>query len=136
MSEKKDNDYIIINSYSKVWNIEQKIYAFFNFVLPAPILPMELLYFTGVFSVFFILSKFIFFISVLPTLIKYVIIPYLITRFLVRKKVDGKNPIAFFIDYCLFLLNYNEYIEKMAIHKWKKEEYKVNWNVTKRDSFF
>ena len=94
---------VTIYSYSKVWKVEKRIYAIQNLVLPVPIDPWQLLYFgitwAAINLTFGALPGF----SSIPVVIRSILIPYLISKFLLTKKLDGKNPIRYMIGIVMFL---------------------------------
>ncbi|MCL1995514.1 MAG: conjugal transfer protein [Defluviitaleaceae bacterium] len=140
MEEKKDNDFILIHSYARVWRIEQKIYAIFNFVLPVPIYPRELLYFIGLLLLMFMFGGIFAPIQAIPAILRFFAIPFLLTKLLTKKKLDGKNPLKFFIGYVKFLFAKNQYYERMhkfsKTNKQNRKSYKFTWNATKCTKFF
>lgn len=118
-----ENNKIRLFSYSKVWKIEHKIYSFQNITLPVPINPVDLLYFCSSAFFVFIVGKIIPPITVVPVVLRLLALPYGITKFLTKKKLDGKNPIKFFIGYIYFVfIEKNSYIEKFKRNPIKGEE--------------
>ena len=114
-----------IRSYNKVWQIENRIYAVQNIVLPVPINPREVLYFLLVASGVFVASKIIPFFSYLPTPIKYLVIPFALSQFLLKKKLDGKMPQKYFIAWIRYMFAKDEYTERFQINSAKKDN-KIN----------
>lgn len=119
---------LIIYSYAKVWKIEKKIYAIQNFILPVPVDPWQLLYFGGTWffcSIFFsILPGFL----KIPVIIRSIIIPLGISRFLMTKKLDGKNPIRFFLGIMVFLFTeQGKVIERFTSNTQKQNTIRLNW---------
>ena len=119
---------IRIYSYSKVWNTESRIYAIHSVVLPVPVKPRELLYFFIVAVVVLILSSIIPFFSVIPVVVRFLAIPYLAMKFLVKKKLDGKAPQKYFIGYIKHAVTSKMYAERFKMRSGKmKDTIKVNW---------
>ena len=77
-------------SYEKVWKVEKKIYSLGNIHLPVPIKPMELLYYAAVLGIVLLLDSMIPVLQPVPWIIKYLIVPFFIVKFLLKKKFDGK----------------------------------------------
>ena len=128
-----ENNKIRLYSYSKVWRVKKKIYAIQNIILPAPIEPYDLLYFAAAAAVIMILGNLIPILRGIPTIIRFVVIPYGVTQFLTKKKLDGKNPIKYFIGYIYYVFAIrNTYIEKFKMYPDRKEErLKIKWFCSK-----
>ena len=120
---------IIIYSYNKVWNIENRIYSIQNLTLPVPIKPRELFYFLAVATIVFILSNLFSFLLMVPVILRYVIFPYLATQFLLKKKLDGKAPQKYLIGVVLYYLKRFSYIERFQerIIGAKSEKISLSW---------
>lgn len=131
MNEKSDK--ITILSYSKVWKVEKKIYAIHNLVLPAPVSFGQLGYWGIFILVMLVLSHLSPIINGIPTIVRFILIPYLLTDLFLKRKLDGKSPQKFFVDYMRYLLDKNTYIErfhKERVHR-KEENITINWNCSK-----
>lgn len=98
---------IIIDSYSKVFKIEKKIYALQNIRLPVPVKPMEVFFFILGMGIVLILSTLIPLMDSIPLLnvpvLRYIALPYGFMYFVLRKKFDGKNPIKFILDFAIYI---------------------------------
>lgn len=118
---------VTIYSYSKVWKVEKRIYAIQNLVLPVPIDPWQLLYFgitwAAINLTFGALPGF----SSIPVVIRSILIPYLISKFLLTKKLDGKNPIRCIV---MFLFcEQDQALEHFKLQPVKKgQAIKLSWN--------
>lgn len=106
MSEK------ILRSYTKIWDYERKIYAIFDWQLPMPVNPRELGYFGAICLIMKLLSTVVPPIAAIPFLIRYAMIPYGVTQFLLKKKLDGKRPIPYLRDWVLFLFRRGDRVER------------------------
>jgi len=124
MGEKK----ITIYSYSKVWKVEKKMYRLANIPLPVPINPYDLLYFAIIFVLMVFLGKILPFIAAMPTVIRFIMIPYFITGVLMKRKLDGKNPIKFFGG-CIvyFLTEKASFVQLFKKYPKKSETITLNW---------
>lgn len=124
MEEKK----VKIYSYTKVWKWEKKIYAISNIPLPVPVNPFDLLYFIGIALFMLILGKIIPSITAVPVVLRFVAFPYIVTNYLMKKKVDGKNPIKYFIG-CMryFFLTRGAFLQAFKRHPEKKEKITLKW---------
>lgn len=122
-SEKKK---LQLKAYSKVWKIENRIYAIQNIILPVPIAPREILYFFVIATIFFILSKIIPFLSAVPVMLRYLLLPIVFTKFLLKKKLDGKMPHKYFVAWIKYILD-NRYIERFKKYSTDKEKIKLEW---------
>lgn len=117
-----------IYAYNKVWNVENKIYAIQNIILPAPISPQEFLYFMITAGITFLLGSLIPAVAGIPFILRFLVIPYLITQFLTKKKLDGKKPQKYLMDYVKYAFSRNEYLERLQTRTGKKrEKIKLCW---------
>lgn len=92
----------ILRSYEKVWKMEKKLYSIERIQLPVPVKFITIGYVAACVLIMVILSRLPFLRWIHP-IIRYVVMPYFMAKFLEKKKLDGKNPIRFFIDYIKFL---------------------------------
>ncbi|MBD5480838.1 MAG: conjugal transfer protein [Lachnospiraceae bacterium] len=126
MDEKK----VKIYSYNKVWRVEKKIYSISNIPLPTPINPYDLLAFVGVALFMFVLGTFIPVTARIPTVIRFIAIPYGVANYAMKKKLDGKNPIKYFVGCVIYFFSargtYLQMFKKYADRK--KEKISLKWN--------
>lgn len=128
-SKKKE---ISIYSYIKVWRVEKKMYAIQNLILPVPIDPWQLLYFGGTWIVCNLLFSIIPGFSQIPVIIRSIIVPFAISKFLMTKKFDGKNPLRFMGGMIIYLLmERGRTVERFKIHDTKQPVLKLEWNCSK-----
>ncbi|MFV0518351.1 MAG: TcpE family conjugal transfer membrane protein [Aminipila sp.] len=93
----------ILRSYRKVWKFERKLYAIDDIKLPIPINPDEAVYFAlGIFITIGLL-KILPFLNAIPFIVRYMVFPYGLMKFLTKKKFDGKLPHRFLIGYFDYL---------------------------------
>lgn len=118
-----------IYSYSKVWKFQKKIYAIQNFVLPVPIDPWQLLYFGGTWFVCSIIFGIIPGFHHIPVIIRSMMIPYFISKFLMTKKLDGKNPLRYAWGMIIHLFRERgKRIERFKMQPLHSGKIKINWN--------
>lgn len=89
----------ILRTYNKAWRFERKIYGIDNIRLPFPINPDELVYFVIGILIVYGIFKALPFLDGIPVIIRYGIFPYILMKFLSKKKFDGKSPHKFLIAY-------------------------------------
>ncbi len=130
MTEENDRK-IILYSYRKVWFVEKKIYAIQNIVLPVPVNPYELLEFIIAAGVMLFLCRLIPALENVPSMIRYVIIPYIIVKYLMKLKLDGKNPVKYFISLVPYLITKGFYVEHFQSYPDKQEKIKLSWFCSK-----
>lgn len=125
MEEKK----ITIYSYSKVWNVEKKIYNIGNIILPVPVELWSAVYFAGTAFVVYILQKVFPVIMAMPVIIRLGIIPYGIMYLVRRIRLDGKNPVKYFAGILVYLLH-ERYttLERFEQHGAGRECVIMHWN--------
>jgi hypothetical protein len=122
-----ENKKINIRSYNKVWEIENRIYAIQNIVLPVPLKPREVLYFFVIAAVIFILSVVIPGFSHIPSVLRYLVTPFALTQFFLKKKLDGKMPQKYFISWLGYLFTKNQYIERFQAYPQHQGKIRLNW---------
>lgn len=125
-SEKRQR--IRIYSYTKVWKKQFKIYSFGNLVLPVPIDLVQIGYFILAIIISVVISAIFPFLSAVPVAIKFIMLPYLISQFLLRKKLDGKNPIKYFVGILFYLFEKGSFLNRFAEHSDKEGDIKIYWN--------
>ena len=128
MEENKQKK-ITIYSYSKVWKVEKKIYTIQNLVLPVPIDPWQVLYFVLTCEVFNMIFGVLPGVHNVPVVIRSMILPFLVSRFLLTKKLDGKNPIRYSIGIIRFLAwEQGKVMERFHLIASKSHTIKISWN--------
>lgn len=129
MSNKRPR--IRIYSYNKIWKTKSKIYAVGNITLPVPVDPYQILYFALTLIVIVIITSIIPFLSGITPILRFALLPYGISQFLLRKKLDGKNPVKYFAGVILYLFVKQNFIDRFEDHTDKKENIKLFWNCSK-----
>ena len=107
---------IKIRYYNKVYTIEPKIYKFWN--VKSPVGPIE-----TVPAMIFLGTMFIMYLIPIPLVgsIKYIGIPYLVTRLLRKTKKDGKTLFKYYLGYIEYLIIKNKVLERFKISNEIKE---------------
>lgn len=111
---------IILRTYSSVWKIENKIYSIDTIKLLFPVKPSELIYFFLSLLINYFLLKLLPFLDGIPFIFKWVVVPYLLMKFLTKQKLDGKLPHKFFIDYMIFKLGPKKFSKFQPVEEYKK----------------
>ena len=111
MAEEKKQS-VTVYSYRKVWFVEKKIYAFQNIVLPFPIAPYEVLEFLAVVGAMLVMGRIFPILNNIPVVLRYGMLPYVTVKYLMKVKLDGKNPVKYFCGYLRFLFTRKECIER------------------------
>ena len=111
MAEEKKQS-VTVYSYRKVWFVEKKIYAFQNIVLPFPIAPYEVLEFLAVVGAMLVMGRIFPILNNIPVVLRYGMLPYVTVKYLMKVKLDGKNPVRYFCGYLRFLFTRKECIER------------------------
>lgn len=123
---------VTLYSYSKVWNVEKKVYALFDVILPAPINPYTIIVFIFVLLGFMGLERLIPVLAKIPTILRYMVFPYLSAQYLMKKKLDGKNPLKYLLGIILYLITERGfYIEKFTKYPLMEETIKIDWKCSK-----
>ena len=121
----KPSEKITLYSYHKIWKIEKKIYAIQNIVLPIPIDPWELLYFGATWVVCNVIFGLLPGVSNIPVMIRSIAI----SKFLMTKKLDGKNPLRYMLGVITFLfVEQGKSVEFFQTTPDKEATIKLTWN--------
>ena len=125
----KPSEKITLYSYHKIWKIEKKIYAIQNIVLPIPIDPWELLYFGATWVVCNVIFGLLPGVSNIPVMIRSIMLPFAISKFLMTKKLDGKNPLRYMLGVITFLfVEKGKSVEFFQTTPDKEATIKLTWN--------
>ena len=125
----KPSEKITLYSYHKIWKIEKKIYAIQNIVLPIPIDPWELLYFGATWVVCNVIFGLLPGVSNIPVMIRSIMLPFAISKFLMTKKLDGKNPLRYMFGVITFLfVEQGKSVEFFQTTPDKEATIKLTWN--------
>ena len=125
----KPSEKITLYSYHKIWKIEKKIYAIQNIVLPIPIDPWELLYFGATWVVCNVIFGLLPGVSNIPVMIRSIMLPFAISKFLITKKLDGKNPLRYMLGVITFLfVEQGKSVEFFQTTPDKEATIKLTWN--------
>ena len=120
---------VLIYSYSKVWKVEKKIYSIQNLVLPVPVDPWQILYFLCTWFVTNVVFGVIPGFHQIPAVLRSIILPFFISKFIMTKKLDGKNPIRYAIGMIIFLAAEKGKVrERFRIQPKKQPKIKLDWN--------
>ena len=109
MSQQNEERTIILRTYNTVWKIDRKIYSIEGLKLLFPISINEILYLGVSILISYLLIKFIPFYNKLHFVIKYVVVPFGLMKFLTKQKLDGKLPHKFFYDYIMYKIQPKKY---------------------------
>lgn len=125
----KPSEKTTLYSYHKIWKIEKKIYAIQNIVLPIPIDPWELLYFGATWVVCNVIFGLLPGVSNIPVMIRSIMLPFAISKFLMTKKLDGKNPLRYMLGVITFLfVEQGKSVEFFQTTPDKEATIKLTWN--------
>lgn len=94
----------VVRSYAKIWTMPLKIYAIEKTKLIIPVSLWD--------ALFFIIWEFIFLIinflvppfHSVPNTIKFILVPYLLMKFMSLVKLEGKQPHKYFFDLLVFMV--------------------------------
>jgi hypothetical protein len=107
MNKLKEPRREILRPYTKLWNTPFKIYSIDNIKLLIPVNPWDAIYFlVGI--LFMILFDKVFPVDI--PVVWYVIIAFVIMKFITSIKLDGKKPHKYFWDLVIFqFFSYKQY---------------------------
>lgn len=118
---------ITLYSYRKVWVVEKKIYSFQNVVLPFPVNLYEILEFSIVFGIVLVLGRIFPAIQNVPVVLRFAALPYIVVKYLMKLKLDGKNPVKYFWGLIPYLINKGCYMEHFKMYRERAGRIKVKW---------
>lgn len=105
-------DDIVLKSYNKVLTVEQNWYSIGSIKLPVAINPAVGFSFLVILGCILLINKII--TIPLPEVVKFFIIPYLITKNIKESKKDGKNLLKYYIAFIPFKIK-----EKVEYERFK-----------------
>ena len=123
-------DYTTIYSYPGAWHINSKVYTIFDYKLPVALDPRQILYFVGVLLCMLGLSK-LPIIGALHGVIRFIVIPYAVGNFLLKKKLDGKTPIRYFVGWLSYCGRRGQYLERFCFHAARQTRERMRWYCVK-----
>lgn len=126
--EENGNRTVKIFSYKKVWNVEKKIYSISNINLPVPVNPYDLGAFLGIALFMLLLGKVIPPLAAIPTVIRFLVIPYAVSNYLMKMKLDGKNPFKFWLGCVVYMFTIKgKFLQLFTKYPDKEEKIVLNW---------
>lgn len=117
-----------VYSYRKVWHIEKKIYAIQNIALPFPVNPYDFLEFCLVAGIMLLLGRIFPALEAIPGVLRYGALPYVVVRYLMKIKMDGKNPVKYFVGLIPYLLSKNTYQERFRTYRAGRKKVRLHWD--------
>ena len=97
--------------------------------LPIPIDPWELLYFGATWVVCNVIFGLLPGVSNIPVMIRSIMLPFAISKFLMTKKLDGKNPLRYMLGVITFLfVEQGKSVEFFQTTPDKEATIKLTWN--------
>lgn len=98
-----EKEKVVLRTYNSTWKFERKIYAIDKIRLLVPINIDDAAYLIlGLLITIFLLKVFPF-LNGIPFIIRYVLLPWGLMKFLTKKKFDGKLPHRFLLGYLEYL---------------------------------
>lgn len=115
----KEDNYVVLRTYRSVWNFERKIHSFEGIKLLIPVNINDAIYFVIGVAIMAVLSRILPFLVKVNWVVRYLIAPFGIMKYLTKQKLDGKYPHKFFCDLLIYVASPKKY------YRFKpKEEYK------------
>lgn len=124
---------INLRSYNRVWKIENRIYAIQNIVLPVPVSPREVLYFFIIAFIMLLLSILIPPLRIIPSILRFILVPFGMSQFLLKKKLDGKMPHKYLVSWLSYMLTKKQYIERFNAYEYNTGSTKLVWLCSKKE---
>ena len=124
-------DYTTIYTYQKAWKLENRIYSVMNYKLLVPLYPRQILYFSVVLLCMIGLSSCIGIFARIPWVLRFLAAPYLIGNFLLKKKLDGKSPIKYFLSWVQFSARRGQYLDRFRFCPARQSKERFRWYCVK-----
>ncbi|MEN8906293.1 MAG: TcpE family conjugal transfer membrane protein [Clostridiales bacterium] len=125
---------IVLRTYDKLWKMPFKIYSIDNLRLIIPLCPWDVIVFSLSVFLMILISKILFFIKI-PFVIKYIIVPWIVTKMAATVKLDGKKPYKYFFDMICFYFIPKEYEKFKAVKRDKLKGFKEEFIIRKNKRF-
>lgn len=98
-----EKEKVVLRTYNSTWKFERKIYAIDKIRLLVPVNVDNAAYLILGLLITVLLLKIFPFLNGIPFIIRYILLPYGLMKFLTKKKFDGKLPHRFLIGYLEYL---------------------------------
>lgn len=98
-----EKEKVVLRTYNSTWKFERKIYAIDKIRLLVPINIDDAAYLLIGLLITILLLKIFPFLNQIPFIIRYVLLPWGLMKFLTKKKFDGKLPHRFLLGYLEYL---------------------------------
>lgn len=119
---------IQIRSYQKAWDIDKRIYAFFNWSLPVPVSLKGVVYFFTIAGMIFLLNVMIPLLHEIPSMVKYLMLPVVLTQFCLKIKLEGKRPQRYLKSLVQYLATRHQYIERFKSQSpVQNQDFRLTW---------
>ncbi len=102
----------ILVSYNKIYEIEEKVYNIGSLKLPRPMPLYTVLATVTTAVIIFLISSIFSFITIVPGIIRYAVIPVVVGRTVTVSRKDGKNLFRYYAAYIPYLFTKNITIER------------------------
>ena len=79
----------------------------------------------------FLLGRYRVPLSRLPGILRYGVIPFVSARFLHKKKLDGKNPIRYFLSWIQYCALRGQYLERFVFRPSRPARVRLRWYCAK-----
>lgn len=98
-----EKDKVVLRTYNSTWKFERKIYSIDKIRLLVPINIDDAVYLIMGLLITILLLKLFPFLNHIPFIIRYVLLPWGLMKFLTKKKFDGKLPHKFLLGYLEYM---------------------------------
>lgn len=105
----------VLRTYAKAWDFETVIYTVGDIALPFPINLTQLGFFGASLFLCFIIFAILPSFNIIPGVIKYLVLPFLLMKAATRLKVDGKKPYLWLLGEFKYL-----FLETKTLSRFKK----------------
>lgn len=104
-----DDKKVILRSYPQIWNYRKMIYSFEDFKLLVPIAMEDAAFFGVGLILVALIGKIIPIFTMIPFFFRWAVLPFLVMKFLTKKKFDGKKPHKFAMGMLRFAMEPKSY---------------------------
>lgn len=122
-----NSGYITIRSYEKAWKLDKKLYNIGNWRLWVPLAVRPMGYFAATFGVMLILARLFPVLRQINSVVLYIILPILISQYLLKQKLDGKMPLRYLVSLLQYMSHRGQYLAGFLWRPIRRQKERLRW---------
>jgi hypothetical protein len=71
--------------------------------------------------------------KIIPSVLRFIAIPFGASQFLLKKKLDGKMPHKYMVSWVNYMLTKEQYIERFSLYNYNTANTKIVWLCSKKE---